>query len=400
MAKKNIEGRQEEYEALKGIPGMDPEDILRQLNGENKPPVTPPTPGTLPTPGTVPPIPAGIPPVPKSGEPAPLADATGILKEIFGDQFTSVEDVKKANIVGKLKEYDTLREQNQTLSREKEELTGKLSTKPKNNFANDDIALYNEFFKATNIKSFDVFNQLNGADVANMDYMNALVLQRMIDNPTLAGQDARVRKYIEKKYNVDPEQITDEEELEVNKIGLAEDGARAKQKLLELKGKLKLPEPEPELPGASLKWTPEIEAKNKTAWGTVSDSMGTQLAAIGIPMKGTKEPIVNFAIPEEARKAIVKNAADYAVSNRMEVDKDNITAVAKYMYSELILQNLDQIAHSIFEKARSMTQEEALKLYHNPSPLGGDNVPPANRGDVLDDDAKRQKVLDAEMGRV
>lgn len=395
MALKGTEGRQAEIDALMDIPGTDVNSIVEQVTGkkpeDNAPPPPPPDTNNPPPP---------LDEKKNLGGPGSPAAETGILKEIFGDQFTTVEDLKKSNIPVRLKEIDALRQQNEALLAEKEELTGKLGAKPKHNFANDDIALYNEFVKTTGIKNFDVFNKINVAEVANMDYMNALVLQRMIENPELANQEVRVRKYLEKKYNVDPEQITDTEELEENKIGLAEDGARAKTKLLDLKGKLKLPEPDSSDSGASPKWTPEKETQVKTGWGTVSQTMGTQLANIGIPMKGMKEPIVNFAIPEEAQRTMITDAVNYAVSNRMEINKDNMTAVAKFMYSEYILQNLDQISHSIFEKARSMTQDELLEKYHNPSGLGNGDKPPFSKSDVLDDDAKRQKALDAEMSRM
>jgi hypothetical protein len=401
---KGTEGRQEEINALMDIPGTNPEDIMAQVTGKKPDDPKPgdpqpgdPKPGD-PQPGD--PKPGDPKPGdPKPGEPSPEIAATGILKEIFGDQFSTIDELKKSNIPVRLKEIETLRQQNEALLNEKTELTSKLGAKPKHNFANDDIALYNEFVKTTGIKNFDVFNKINVAEVANMDYMNALVLQRMIENPELAGQEVRVRKYLEKKYNVDPAQITDPEELEENKIGLAEDGARAKTKLVELKGKLKLPEPDSDDPGAAPKWSPEKETAIKTGWGQVSETMGTQLATIGIPMKGMNEPIVNFAIPEEARKAMMTDAVNFAVSNRMEINKDTMTKVAKFMYSEYLLQNLGEIAHSIFEKARSMTQEELLEKYHNPSGIGGDGKPPVSKSDVLDDDAKRKKALDAEMGR-
>jgi hypothetical protein len=416
MGKTNFEGRESEFDALKDIDGLDPNKIMQQVAGagagagagnegnggagagaggaggggssEGG--------GAGAGAGAGAAAGAGA---SKSGEPGSDTAATGILKEIFSDQFTTVEDLKKADIPGKLKELETLRQQNQTLTSERDELTGKLNTKPKHNFVNDDIALYNEFVRHSGIKSFDVFNKIQGAEVANMAYMDALVLQRMIENPELAGQDTRVRKYLEKKYNVDPETVTDPEELAENQIGLAEDGARAKQKLVELKGKLKLPEPDSNDQGGAPKWTPEKESEAKKGWGTVNETMGTTLANIGIPMKGMKEPIVNFIIPEEAKKAMITKAIDYAVSNRMEINQANMTAVAKFMYSEYILQHLDQISHSIFEKARSMTQEEILKVYHNPTPLGGGDHPAGGKGELPDDEAKRQKVLDAEMGR-
>jgi hypothetical protein len=124
-------------------------------------------------------------------------------------------------------------------------LSSKLSAKPKTSFANDDVALFNEFVRNTGIKSFDIFSRLNGADMANIDDMDAIVLSRLVLNPELAKKEPQLRKHIEKTYNVDPESV-EEDELEINKIGLAEEGYKAKMKLQELKGKLKIPEQIPD----------------------------------------------------------------------------------------------------------------------------------------------------------
>jgi hypothetical protein len=239
MSKEKLQGREAEIDALTGIEGIDPAKIAEQVAS-----ITGDTPPAASSASAGPPAdtkPAGS---QKSGEAGPPPDASGILKEIFGDQFTSVEDLKNSNIPGKLKELDELRQRNQELASKTTELEGKLNLKPKTNFANDDVALFNEFVKATGIKSFDVFNRLNSSDIANMDYMNAIILARQLENPELVLKEPQLRKHIEKTYNVDPEQVT-ADELEVNQIGLSQEGAKAKAKLQELKGKLKIPEPEP-----------------------------------------------------------------------------------------------------------------------------------------------------------
>jgi hypothetical protein len=397
MGKKIQEGRQAEVEALKSIPGMNPDDIMRQISGEPKPPDTPPD-----NP------PAGEPPAgtPKPGEAGPPPDATGILKEIFGDQFSSVDDLKNSNIPGKLKELDELRQRNQELTSKTTELEGKLNLKPKTNFANDDVALFNEFVKATGIKSFDVFNRLNSSDIANMDYMNAIILARQLENPELVLKEPQLRKHIEKTYNVDPEQVT-ADELEVNQIGLSQEGAKAKAKLQELKGKLKIPEPEPSAPVLPPKWTEEQKTQATDQWTKANKAMGDKLSKIPIyfpvpkDSKDLKEPpvpFINFAIPEETQKAVQKQALMFAINNQLEVEEKTLNTVAKFMYSDLVLNNLDQIAHSIFEKARSLSKEESLKYYHNPGKLGGENPPPP-RGEVDKEEEVKKSIFDAEMKR-
>lgn len=394
MALKNVGSRQEEFDALKDL--IDPAELAAQLAGGDPPPADPP-PADPPKPGTPPADPPPVDP-PKPGAAGTPPDATGMLKEIFGDQFTSVDDLKNKNIPNVLKEYDQLRQQVEALSAEKEELTGKLNLKPKTAFANDDLALFNEFVKTTGIKSYDVFNRLNGVDPANMQYMDAIILSRLLENPELAAKETQLRKHVEKTYNVDPEQVS-EDDLEVNQIGLAQEGAKARATLQELKGKLKVPEPEPETPSGPPKWTPEQETQAKTTWGNANKAMAEKLSTIPYYLPNSKEPIINFTVPQESISAIQEEAVQFALSNRMEATQENLETIARFMYSELKLRNEALANHAIFEKARSLTKEEALKFYHNPTPLGGDQ-PPAGGGDIDEAEAARQAIFDKEMGRI
>lgn len=393
MTKKIPEGRQAEFEALKGIEGIDVNELMSQI-GEVPPQKTK-------TPPAAPVQPAAAPPtIPKPiSEAGPKPDETGILKEIFGDQFTSVEDLRKINIPERLKEVDTLRQQIESLSAEKEQLSGKLSAKPKTSFANDDVALFNEFVRNTGIKSFDIFSRLNGADMANIDDMDAIVLSRLVLNPELAKKEPQLRKHIEKTYNVDPESV-EEDELEVNKIGLAEEGYKAKLKLQELKGKLKIPEQSPDEDSENQKWTPEQETQVKTIWSTASRAMGEKLSQIPLYLPGSKEPLTNFVVSEDVMKAIEAEAVNNAVGKRMDANQENITSTAKFMYSEIIARNLDKILHTVFEKARSLTDKEVREKYHNPSPIKPEDSvgKPVEQPDEHEEQAK--KIFEAEMGRM
>ena len=398
MALKNIEGRKEEFEALQGIEGVDPAEIMRQVTGEpapENPPANPPV---------TPPV-AGTPPAepPKPSEAGSSPDATGILKEIFGDQFTSVDDLKKRNIPNVLKEAEQLRQQREQLLAANKDLSSKLSVKPKSNFADDDVALYNEFVRETKIKSYDIFNRLNGTELANMDPKEAIILARLLEEPELAKMEPQLRKRVETTYNVDPEKV-DEDELEINKFRLAEDGIKARRTLQEFKGKLKLPEPVAETPSPS-QWTPDQEQQMTTQWSAANKAMGEKLSKIPIYLPGPKDskeaptPFINFAIPEEMQKAIMKEATDMAINDRMGIDENSLTRIAKYMYSELIFRNMEGIAHSIFEKARSLSDKEVRERYHNPTPLTGGDVPPVQRGDIDEDEEFQQKVYNAELNR-
>lgn len=389
----DIDSRDDEINALRDIEGIDTAKITEQINKrkgikvEDKPPQISPV-------DTKPPE-EPKPPVQQKDVPDPEIIVNDRLKEIFGDRFTNIDELKKANIPAQLQELETLRQKTQTLETQ-------LKTKPKHHYANDDIAKFDEFVRATNINDAGIFNKLNATDITNMDDMDALVLQHIVDNPKLAGKEPQVRRYFETRYNVDSKKVEEgeltQEEYEVNLIGIASDGAKAKQKLQDLKGKIKMPEiPEDETPEIKNKWTPEVEAKQKAGWTVVNEKMGEEFAKLPIPIKGSTEPIVNFVLPEETKKVIMSNALDYAVSNQLEINEANIKSIAKNMYSDAILMNLDEIAHAISERVRSMTEQEYLKTYHNPSEKNADAAP--SDGEPLTDEAKKERAFRAELDR-
>ena len=125
--------------------------------------------------------------------------------------------------------------------------------------------------------------------------------------------------------------------------------------------------------------------------------MGEEFSKQPIPIKGSTEPIVNFVLSEETKKVILGNALDYAVSNQLEINEANIKSIATSMYSDAILLNLDEIVHAIFERARSMTEQESLKVYHNPSEKNADTAPAD--GEPLTDEAKKERAYQAELDR-
>ena len=395
MARKN-DGRDEEINSLLEANDVDVEKVTAQIKtnrGDGTPPAEAPIKKEEPAKKEEPlnkeePI--------KKDVPDPEAIKTGMLKEIFGDRFTTVEDLKKANIPASLQELENLRQKNQ-------ELETQVKAKPKHHYANDDIAKFDEFVRETGIKDSGIFNKLNSSDVANMVPMDALILEKSIEDPDFASKEPQVQKrYFERKFNVDSKKVESgeltQEDFDDNMIEVTSEGRKAKTKLQDLKGKIKMPEPSADLPPAvKPKWTPEIEKTQREGWTQVNEAMVKEFEKIPIPLKGSKEPIVNFVLPEETKKAIKEKYLNSAVNNQMEVNDANVKNTAIQMYSEAILSNLDGIAHAIFERARSMKEEEYLRLYSNPSPKNTDQ--PDLKEEPLSDEAKRDAVFNAEMGR-
>jgi cell division septum initiation protein DivIVA len=389
----DLDGRDDEINALLNIDGVDTAKLTEQITGRKggDPPKTDPPktdPPKIDPPKTDP---------PKKDVPDPEAIKSAMLNEMFGEHFKTVEDVKKADIPKALQERETLRQRNT-------ELETQLKAKPKTQFVNEDIAKLNEFIRETGIKDVAVFNRLNATDVANMDNIDALVFQHIVENPTLAGKEPQVRKWIETRHNVDSKKVESgdltQEELDINLIGIASEGAKAKAKLQELKGKIKMPEvpADEKSEGGKSRWTPEIETKQKAEWQKGYTKLYELFTAIEIPVKGGTAPIINFGIPEESRSAVLKNVTSYMVNNQLEVNEANVKAAINMARADLILGNLDQIIHAVSEHVRGLKEEEYLKLYHNPSPKKNTDTAGGGGAEVTDE-AKLKRAFDAEMDR-
>jgi hypothetical protein len=381
-------GTDDELDALQHVEGVDTEKIIEQISGKKKVTADPLKTDTPPPVATIPPV---EPPktTPPTNVPDPEAIKTAMLHEMWGEQFKTVEDFKKANIPGQLQELETLR-------RKTQDLETKLKAKPKHNFASDDIAKFNEFVRDTGIKDVGIFNRINEADVANMDDLNALALQHVVDNPHLASRSPQeIRKYFERKYNVDATKVESgdltQEELDFNLMDLSSEGAKAKAKLRDLKSKIHMPEiPAEEPDNTPKRWTPEIESNQKNQWSVVNEAILKEFSTIPIIVKSFKEPIVNFVLPEETKKTVMQNTLNYAINNQMEVNEANVKSIARDLYSNILFENREEIYHAIFERARTITQKDYLEKYHNPSPLPKDIMVPAGDQPLTEEQIQEQ----------
>jgi len=432
MALKQNNGREDELNALLDIPGVDPNKIKAQINPEDgtsdddktkipddKTKTQDDKPITIKDKSNIQDDDKTkiqddktTPPEDKTKNvPDPETIRTAMLNEMFGEQFKTVEDFKKANIPEQLKELGTLRQENQ-------DLKTRLDKKPKHDFASDDIAKFNEFARETGIPSFEVFRKLNNSDVANMDDMDALIWLRISEDPDLVADIPRVRKNFERKFNVDKSKIESgdltQEEYEDNLFDLQTEARKAKTRLIELKGKIKMPEPAeekpPEASAGPEKWTPETEKIQRGVWGKIGKIIVDNSSKVPIPMRDAKDPekkvkeFVNFVLPGETSNSIMQKAIDYAINNQLEIsetdilgNESKIASVINYFRDRSIVDNLDRITHAIFERAKGMNQEEILKIYHNPSEIKRET--PATEEEKLSFDEKRDKAFQLDMDR-
>jgi hypothetical protein len=356
----------DELGMLLEVPGVDQNKIKSQLGMEVLTPSTPPVTPPVTTP-EVPPITPDEPPVTPTQPDIDQSQRDVFMKEIFGERFTSVEEVKKANIPSILDEVSSLRQA-------KTELETKLAKKPKSNFVNDEVALYNEFVRGTGISNFEVFSKVNAIEKVT-DPMDILVTKYKTVHPELAGEEQKIRRYFERKYNVvsspTAEQLEDPEFLakqEDSKFEMATDAQLARKELMEMKGKIKLPEPEPETPEQKPKeLTPEEKADRQSKWTKLGTVMSQKLSKLSIPMTGSENPLMVYELSEADQKEISDFVTSYAVGNQLELNETNIKALSGIAYNQVMVGKFPDIIRSVFEKVSKLTEAEMKSLYHNPS---------------------------------
>ena len=358
------------------------EDVVGPQGGD---PSADPPPGD-PPPGDPPPQdpppgdpPADPPPDPPPGDPPPADPPPPsseelqqqILSEMFGNTYSTLEEAKEG-LGAQATELETLRQ-------EKERLAQIAEGRPLG-YANEGIALFNEFVKKTGIQNYGVFNKLMNTEVDKLDDLDVMVMQEVINKPALIGQESKLKAMFEKKYQLDPDQV-EEDDLVINKLTLKSDAETARKTLGETKSGITLPEETPPAPPGGKPPLSEEEKTNLTkGWSAVTNQLEKEWKAFPLIPEGSKDPLLQFEIPAEVKQNLIQRGREFALENNIELNKENVTEIFGMMQKDLIAENLPKILHSVAEKVRGMTEEEYDKIYHNPSPGRNDDTPPPGGG--------------------
>ena len=368
--------------------------------GGEKPPAQPPkeTSPNLESP-TIPPVDEGGDDKNKGGgedkDQQALIDSTrqSVLKEIFGESFASVDDAKAAKIPDVLKQAEVLRQENASL-------TEKLAKKPKTDFVNDEMALFNEFVRTTGVDNYRLFKQINTADINSMEALDVLVAKHILEHPAESPSD--IREYFEMKYKLNDEDI-DEKQKRYQKTEMNADADKARKSLLEVKNGLKMPEPPEEEPTEPKGWTEEQTTKQKTVWNNWGDRYAKSLQKLNIPIvseDGKTAKLLDYELSAEEQQQAKELVVDYAVKNQVELNQDNVNTIGRLVYKDIMFNKIPHIVHAVFEHARTLTEEQVHSIYDYPSIQRNTDKPPARPpSKETEAELANKKAFEAEMGR-
>lgn len=360
-----------------------------------QPPVSTPQAGDPPAaepPAATPPAgePGGQPPA--SGAP-PVVD-TVAPHTIFGDEYKDKkwDDVKS--------EYQSLRQK--TTEYEKQIEAAK-NTKP--SYANDEVAAYDAWVRNQG-GDLATFSLLRTSDIDKMDGIEAIVAQRVIENPQFKGHEARLRKQIVDQFKLvstEENPLTDED-ISFNKATLEGEAVKSKGFLNGLKTKMAVQAVDPEV--EKQRYADEYK-KHIDGWNPVINRVFDNFKTV--PLEIVKRDETGKNIKDASGQDVYESVGEYVVPEHLqkkyrdlfsaEVGKfpalsaDSESRLQASLQSRFKVDNQPYLLTFALDQERTKLIDEYDKKYgggarpNEPGPKGA-NVP----GSPLSESEQRQRL--------
>lgn len=133
-------------------------------------------------------------------------------------------------------------------------------------FADPVVAEYNAWIKNGGDKDFAVFSAIRSLDGNTLDEIDAIVTQRVIENPKFKGLEAQLKQELITQYQLESttENPLTEDQIKFNRAKIGSEADKAKEFLSGLKSKMQVQQPDPEAATKAIQkqkeaWTPIIE---------------------------------------------------------------------------------------------------------------------------------------------
>jgi len=370
---------------------------------EGTPPEGTPPEGSIPPEGTPP---EGTPPegtVPPEGTP-PEKPEEKFLTDIFGDRFKSIEEAKSFQVNERLTEHDTLKSNVLKLTEENKLLSDEVASYNDENVQK--VIKFSKFAKETGIDDYSLYSRLQELKVKDLDFIKAITLCEIFDNPELMAKSSRIEESNKKRFKQgvyrDPEDPSDPESSLVDdddaNLNLEREGIKAKKRLSELKSKLETVEVDKK----DFKKEREEYLSN---WSNLVPKMLEHAKNIKIrPIKiagdldkaGKPTEIVidnvNYAVTDPDKKVIGDMISNYIKDHNIPLTQENVLDVYQKTMSVFEAMREDQIRTIIANEVRKRTYLEVTSKTTNPTlnrkPGGDPNLEVKKRveGAVTDDE--------------
>lgn len=306
------------------------------------------------------------------------------LNEMFGDNvFSSIDEVKAANIPTVLNENKKLKSDIQSRDEKLNLFSQKLKEKF-NPYKNDEQAQFLNFWNETGVDDIRAFKLLRTKEFSEMSDKDILIMNTMIENPTLIGNREKAEKMVDLKYKIgkysptkkvktgedeDGKDIFSDEvntdELELNEMYVLSEAKKARENLSGLKSKIKS-----EINNFDDKQFENDLETYKNAWNQISPIIASKFSKL--PVFGdTDEPIAYFEISQDILKEISGQIQNMAVNSQMPFDEKNGIESVKNLHANFLTLLYGRFAkemqHEAYKKGVSNATEELKKKYNLPN---------------------------------
>lgn len=234
-----------------------------------------------------------------------------------------------------------------------------LAAKPTLDFADESVAEFNAYIKATGNKDYSAFLQLKNAG-DNLDPIEALVLKATIENPDYRGKEEMLRSKLIKEFGLDPN-IFDSDEIEFNKIALKGKTKEVFDWLQDNKNKMGLTKVDPEM-------AKQAKALTESKWLEVANEKIGGKSKLTIPtyQDGKIVPFTEFEIKPELAAQYKTAFAKMMSENNYDVNPKSVELMEQEFSNRFIVNNLPQIMADALQKHEAKLKETWEDQYGGP----------------------------------
>lgn len=304
------------------------------------------------------------------GDQSSSASSKG-LREILGlDGYEDKDDeFIKTDITTRIQRERELSEKVAALENEKHSFV--------NPFDSEDEKKFFYFKKQNPNLDYATVDKLLTTDLSKLDPIEAIILKKIVEDPSKKDKVSLLRKQIEKDYNIKP--LTDEqkesmsqseiedynENIELSRMSLEDRAKEAVKDLSKITGDIKIPEIKPK--EVAEKENAESFSKFTDGWKNITTEVLKGIENISIQIQGEKEleKYLDFPMSTQDKAELVAEAAEIMAHAGLGFEKENIPVLRSIAQERFLLKKFPQIITKVVEETRSKTIEEWEKKTNN-----------------------------------
>jgi len=304
--------------------------------------------------------PPTTPVAPPTGEPTPPSTEF-VAETFFGEEYKgkTVDDIKAS-------------------VREAAELKAKLSeTPPMPKFASKLAEEYDAWVRNGGTDDYSVFKTVKSTG-ADMNDIDALIAQKIIEEPAYVGMEKQLKDQILSKYQIEAteENGLTPEQVEFNKRTLSVEAKKAKEFLNKQVEKLQVQQT-PTGPTEE-----QVKQRNEN-WDKAKTNVVSKLQKINIPItkkdgeKTAVENYMEFSVPQDMLESYSAKLTEQFSAN-VDVSEQTVQSYQGLLVNSLIVDLMPQIIKSAVDKREAELIDEYDKKYAGHVLKDPGNTPPGS----------------------